>query len=208
MLQLTVKKIIVTIISYVLILSPIVKAEQSIPFDVLAPAISQTEYMDTVTEGSDHVITVNVTDNVSVIQVILYYRDIGSEKFRQLPMGSIKNTHDYHVNIAAKNIKNAGIEYYIKAIDSSENESFHGHNFSPLSVKLIPQIPVEPVISNGLASKTTIPDESSIFNNKWFWIGIGVLVLGAAAGGGGGGGAGATPSTGTLTVDAGELVIQ
>ncbi len=206
MLQHVVKRTIVSIICYVLILSPIVKADQhlSLSIDILAPAISQPEYMDTVTEGNDHLVIVSVTDNAAIKQVVLYYRIIGAEKFIQLSMNHIKNTSEYQASIAAKNIKKSGIEYYIKAMDSSENASFHGHAFSPLSVKLISNTPAEPVISKELASNVTMSEESSIFSNKWFWIGIGVLVAGAAAGGGGGE---TKITTGTLTIDAGELVI-
>ncbi|VAW57800.1 hypothetical protein MNBD_GAMMA07-1639 [hydrothermal vent metagenome] len=206
MLKNVVKRIIISILCYILAFSSTVNAAQNsfLSIDVLAPEISQPEYIDTVIKDTDHTVTVNVTDNAVIKQVTLYYRLMGDEKFIPLPMNIIENTHNYQVNIAAKNIKNTDMEYYIQAMDSSENESFHGHSFSPLSVTLIADAPIEPYISNELASNTLISEESNIFTNKWFWIGVGVLVVGAAATGGGS----EPPATTTsLTIDAGELII-
>jgi len=211
-------KAIILFICYALAFSPAINAAQA-PFlsaDILAPKLSQPNYINTVIEGNDHSVTVNVVDNVAIKQVILYYRVIGAENFNSLQMNNINGTDEYQVTIAAKEIKDTGIEYYIQAIDSSDNVLFHGHSFSPLSVALITNTinetpafdDTEKITEEGMeeVAQLQVPEKSSIFTNKWFWIGVGVLVLGAAAGGGGGG-SGPAATTTSLTIGAGELVI-
>ncbi len=213
MLKQTLRKFIVFIICHALAYSPLLSAAQvSFPSaDLSAPEITQPNYKDTVIKGKDHVISVNVTDNVAVEKVILYYRVIGEDNFQTLQMRNVKNTDKYQVNIKSKNIKNKGIEYYIQAMDKAENTLLHGHSFSPLSVKVIADTQTKPDVIPTASKELAATESDSIFSNKWFWIGVGVLVLGAAAGGGGGGSTAVatTPSTGaTLTITAAELSVN
>jgi len=210
MIKIILRKFINLFMCCALAFSPLLSAEQlSFPSaDMLAPEITQPNYVNTVVEGGDHIVTVNVTDNVGVKQVTLYYRVIGTENFTTINMKNVKNTDKYQTKIPAEYINNTGIEYYIQAMDNAENTLLHGHSFSPLSVKIIAGTDNKPdaipETSETLASSS---ESDSIFTNKWFWIGVGVLVIGAAAGGGGGGasaGAGDGASGGTLTINAVE----
>lgn len=196
-------------ICHALAYSPLIYAAQlSLPSgDLVAPEITQPEYIGTVEEGKSHIVSVNVTDNMAVKQVVLYYRVIGTENYSRKLMRNVVNTDNYRASIHSEKIKKPGIEYYVQAMDTAGNTLLHGYSFSPLSVKTV----------NGgeaLASTSAAPDvasseaedDDSIFTNKWFWIGVGVLVAGAAAGGGGGGGGGGGDPTATLTINSDEPV--
>jgi len=198
-------KSFVIFICNILVCSQLVNAAQlSLPSgDLMAPEIVQPEYLGTVVEGSSHVVSVNVTDNVAVKQVVLYYRAIGTESYQRKLMQNSSNSEKYQARISADEIKKPGIEYYVQAMDMAGNTLLHGYSFSPLSVKTVSDDEV-PVSSPNTADATLAEVESSegsIFTNKWFWIGVGVLVAGAAAGSGGGGGG---DPTATLTINAGE----
>jgi len=202
---------VVILICHVLACSPSVNAAQiSLPSgDLVAPEIIQTEYVGTVTEGSSHMVSVSVTDNVAIKQVVLYYRIIGEKNYQRKLMRNSSNTDKYQASIPAGKIEKPGIEYYVQAMDTAGNTLLHGYSFSPLSVKMITDD--ELVADNGsavsdesvLGGASGAESDDSIFTNKWFWIGVGVLVAGAAAASGGGGGGGNEP-TATLTVNAGE----
>lgn len=202
-----IRKIVVYFVCYVLVYSPLINADQlSFPSgDMVAPKITQSEYNDTVIKGGDHEITVKVTDNVSVKQVVLYYKVIGSEKFNSRLMNNVENTDSYKATIKANEIKKSGIEYYIQAEDNSSNTVLHGHSFSPLSVGVIAERPDLDTLNSGNKNElSSTSEDDSIFTNKWLWIGIGVLVAGVAAssGGGGGGGGGDTGVSGaTLNIN-------
>jgi len=195
------KKAVVLFICHALAFSPLLQAAQlSLPSgDLTPPEITQPKYIDKVSKGEPHKISVVVTDNVAVKQVMLFYRVIGTERYQRLRMQNTAKTNTYYAIIHANKIKKPGIEYYIQAVDSAGNSLLHGYAFSPLSVKTMGD--------NAIAanSKSTTPksdDDDSIFTNKWFWIGMGVLVAGAAAGGGGGGGGEPTDTGSTVVVSA------
>jgi len=194
------QKAIALFICYALAFSPLLQAAQlSLPSgDLIPPEITQPKYIDKVDKGQPHKITVEVTDNVAVKQVMLFYRVIGTERYQRLRMQNKAKTNQYYAIIHANKIKKPGIEYYIQALDSAGNSLLHGYAFSPLSVKTTGD---NTIAANTQNTKTsTEDDDDSIFTNKWFWIGLGVLVAGAAAGGGGGGGGGEPTDTGSTVV--------
>jgi len=201
------RRCISLLICCALIFSPLLQAAQlSLPSgDLKAPEITQPEYIDKIKNGDSLRISVNVTDNVEVKQVVLYYRTIGTKQYKLRQMSAKPGSDNYEVIINADDIPEPGIEYYIQAMDTAGNTLLHGYSFSPLSVKTVSD---STLATN--SGKTTGSKESSIFSNKWLWIGLGVLVLGAAAGGGGGGGdspPAATSSNGlSLTVLTAEPV--
>ena len=65
------RKSLVVIVCQTLAYAPLLSAAQlSLPSgDLIAPEITQEKYIDTVKKGTDHQITVTVTDNVGVKQV-------------------------------------------------------------------------------------------------------------------------------------------
>jgi len=202
-------KIFAIFICYALAYSPFINAAQlSLPSgDLIAPEITQSDYAGTVTEGKDYAVSVKVTDNIAVKQVVLYYRATGTEQYQRKLMQNMSGTDNYRVSIQADEISKPGIEYYIQAVDNAGNSLLHGYSFSPLSVKMLPDgdaLADNTTAVSEIAAAESAADDGSIFTNKWFWIGVGVLVAGAAASSSGGGGGG-TP-TATLTIDAGEPV--
>ncbi len=200
------RKISVFFFCYALAFTPLLNAGQlSLPSgDLVAPEIIQPKYIDSVAKGDNHSISVVVTDNTGVKQVVLYYRVIGTSNYQRKLMRKVKNTDNYQVTLRAKKITPPGIEYYVQAMDHAGNTILHGYSFSPLSVKTTSATAV--VVENNPKTSSS-EDDDSIFTNKWFWIGIGVLVAGAAASGGGGsGGGGGGEPTATLTVNAAEPI--
>ncbi len=186
--------------------APLLRAEQlSLPSgDMVAPSVTQENYVDVIEDEQDYNITVTVKDEVGVKQVILYYRDVGEEAYKTITMQPVTDSDDYTATIKSDEISEPGIEYYIKAMDDAGNTLLHGYSFSPLSARTAGS---EAFVSNGSGAVGDVAaKDSSIFSNKWFWIGVGVLVLAAAGGGGGGGGtaAGAGGDTATLTVSTPE----
>lgn len=201
MIKQILKKAIALFICHALAFSPLLQAAQlSLPSgDLTPPEITQPKYIDKVEKGQPHKITVLVTDNVAVKQVMLFYRTIGTERYQRLRMQNKAKTSQYYAIIHANKIKKPGIEYYIQAVDAAGNSLLHGYAFSPLSVKTTGGDVVAANTQN--AKPRSEDDDDSIFTNKWFWIGLGVLVAGAAAGGGGGGGGGGEPTdTGSTVV--------
>ena len=186
--KLILRNILVFFFCSTLAFSPLANAAQlSLPSsDLEAPVITQSEYIDKIKNGNSLRISVQVTDNVAVKQVVLYYRKIGTQKYKLLPMSPETGSNVYEIIINADDIEQPGIEYYIQAMDTAGNTLLHGYSFSPLSVKTIDgAFDDSEAIAYG--NTDTISRDSSLFSNKWLWIGLGVLVLGAAAGGGGGG---------------------
>ena len=210
MLKNILHKGLIFILCHTLTYAPLLRADQlSLPTsDIIAPEITQEQYIDKVAEGANHEITVTATDNVGVSQVTLYYRSIGTEDYKQQSMDNIANTDDYHATVNADQIKAPGLEYYIQAMDNAGNTLLHGYSFSPLSVKTVAD-DTAVASSNSGTAYFEAEESSSIWSNKWLWIGLGVVAVGLAAGGGGGGGGGGgtdppttTTSTTTLTIDA------
>jgi len=197
------RQILVIFTCYSLAYAPLLQAAQlSLPSsDLVAPEISQKNYVETVKPGKNHEVVVTVTDNVGVKQVVLYYRVIGTEKYKTLAMQKINKTDDYRAKISSKNIKSPGIEYYVQAMDHAGNTLLHGYSFSPISVKTTNGAAVAAAPSKKI-SKALEKDEDES-SNTWLWVGLGVLAL-AAAGGGGGGGGDTAPTTATLTVTTAE----
>jgi len=107
------RKVLVIFICHALAYAPLINAAQlSLPSgDLVAPEITQLKYSDTVAEGSNHKVTVNVTDNTAVKQVTLYYREIGTEKYQRKQMQNTAKTDNYQAIIQADEIKGSGIEY-------------------------------------------------------------------------------------------------
>ncbi len=197
---------LVVILCQTLAYAPLLSAAQlSLPSgDLVAPEISQENYINTVKEGDDHPITVTVTDNVGIKQVTLYYRIIGTEEYQRRAMDNIVNTNDFHATIKSDQIKAPGMEYYIQAMDNAGNTLLHGYSFSPLSVKTTNGGAATVASSDTAAVLASSEEESS---NTWLWIGLGVLAAGlvaAAAGGGGGDDSPPPPSTTTLTINASD----
>lgn len=162
-------------ISYALVYTPILRADQnSVATDIIAPEISQEKYQDTLSSGVDHNIIVNVKDNVSVHEVILHYRVIYTETYESVSMQNLAGTDEYQASIFSEKIKSPGIEYYVEAVDTAGNSVLHGYPFSPISAKIVNDA------TEADSLTTEVPSEEEESSNTWLWIGLGVLVAGAA----------------------------
>jgi len=202
---------LVLLLSESLIFSPLLYAEQlSLPSgDLVAPEVTHTPDTTAMTSGSNKIIKANVTDNVGIKSVILFYRLKGSENYDRLNMSRQGGSSDEYV-VEIKDLSSPGIEYYIQATDLAGNTLLHGYAFSPLAVnvKLPPSVPETTVAqSEAESTTTTLAAESSEKSYKWLWIGLGVLAVGAIAagsggGGGGGGGGAAADDTSSVIISA------
>jgi hypothetical protein len=199
MLNKFLRKSTIIILCQSLVYAPFIRADQlSLPSgDLIAPKITQDNYVDKVETGADHTVTVTVTDNVGVKQVTLYYRTIGTEEYKRRSMEKVGNSDNYSTTISSAQITPPGMEYYIQAMDNAGNTLLHGYSFSPLSVKT----------SNGdtavAASSGSTALEAEESSNTWLWVGLGVaaaVLIGAAAGGSSGGDT--PPTTATLNINA------
>jgi len=89
--------------------------------DTTAPTITHTA----VTQGYAGVpiaISADVTDNVAVASVTLYYKVTGAAAYTSAAM-SLVSGNTYSATIPASAVTTAGIEYYIVALDTSGNSA-------------------------------------------------------------------------------------
>ena len=86
------------------VLSPIVRAAQlSLPAsDLIAPTITQNNYIDKVAKNQQHSISVTVTDNVAVKKVTLYYRTIGDDIYKTQVLKNVPGSDEYQTTFKAE----------------------------------------------------------------------------------------------------------
>lgn len=194
------KSSVIIFVCTALAYAPLPRAEQLSlsSSDVVAPELTPETYVQSVAPASDHTIKVKVTDDVGIKQVTLYYRDIGKTEHERSTMQKIEKTDCDMATVGADEIKPAGIENYLQAVDLADNTGLHGYSFSPLSVK-IDTAATQPDLAGNTLSVALEPktDEAKKGIGKWVWIGLGVLVAGIAAAAIG---SDDEPTTGTLTI--------
>lgn len=189
----------IIIVCNALAYAPLLRADQlSLPTgDLIAPEITQDKYEETVSPGSDHAVTVKVTDNIGVQQVTLYYRVIGQGDYKRRNMKQLDHSDNYTAEIYANEFDGLGIEYYIQAMDHAGNTLLHGHSFSPLSVKVSTAASEEQIADSGVEEPIASKAGAKEGTNYWWWV-LGAILVGAAAAGGSDGG-GEDPVTLTVT---------
>lgn len=173
--------------------------------DITAPEVSHNPFTDPIVSESDVTIQANVTDNVQVKSVTLFYRIIGEKNYQQLNMKQIGWTDTYSVLI--ESVPTPGIEYFIQAEDTAGNTLLHGYSFSPLVVKAQPSTQpseAQEMAVTEAAPEAVAPGEAKKKSSgmKWIWIGLGALAVGAIAAAAGGGGDGGSTDQGTVVVSA------
>lgn len=88
-------------------------------FDTVPPVINHN-IITGANAGMPLQIYADVTDNVKVTAVNLYYRKIGDVTYTKLTMNNTTdNVNRYFANIEGSNIVSPGIEYYIEATDGN-----------------------------------------------------------------------------------------
>ena len=98
-------------------------AQKVIQFTILdttPPTITHTP-VTTANINTAVTITATVTDNTAVQSVTLYYRTVGAPAFTSIVMAGDGNV--YSATIPATAVTAAGVEYYITAVDTSNNEA-------------------------------------------------------------------------------------
>ena len=88
--------------------------------DTTPPTITHTP-VTTAAVNTPVTIRATVTDNVAVQSVTLYYRTVGAPAFTSLAMVAEGNV--YSATIPATAVTTAGVEYYIVATDTSNNQA-------------------------------------------------------------------------------------
>ena len=89
--------------------------------DTEAPVISLVDIVDSGNLDYDMTVKAKVTDNRKVGDVTLFYRVIGTEDFKSVPMGLIDGV--YQGVISKKELDAKGIEYKIEASDIEGNKA-------------------------------------------------------------------------------------
>lgn len=188
------------LIFFLQVISPAALAEQ-LSFqapDIESPTIKFDAGETQIFDGNKK-FSAEVTDNVAVAEVTLYYK--GVNDFAFIPKQMIrenKQSNIYSAEISVDSIISNKLEIYIKAEDVSGNSIFEGQKFLPLTYDIAPGSTKEEVLTVG----TEPAEEEGMSTMTMVLIGVGAAVLIGAAGGGGGGGGGDEPTTGTITITA------
>ena len=189
------KQLIAIIICWSLIYTPVfAQGQLALPAnDFDAPKITHEPLNETFKSGTVKPITATVTDDVAVKSVVLYYRQLGTERFQQANFQRVGNTDEYRVELDELYYQPPGIEYYIQAIDTAGNGLLVGSSFSPLTIAfgdggVAPPVGESKSPSGSQTVELSLNDKKEESSYKWLWIGLGVLAVGALASGGSGGG--------------------
>ena len=101
------------------------------PLDTVPPAITHAGPTHAVAARSLR-LTAQVTDNASVADVRLYYREAGAVAYTQLPMVRVSG-NEWSASIPSSAVMAPGVEYYLTASDG-RNEVHSGTPLSPHTV--------------------------------------------------------------------------
>ncbi|MBX2886018.1 MAG: hypothetical protein KTR32_39045 [Granulosicoccus sp.] len=157
------------------------------------PPIIELEQVDTGVLGETQSISVTAVDNDEIDSVVLYYRFGPTGLFATLGMQEVLGSSRYSASVETVGVTENQLQYYIQAIDVSQNVVLKGFAFEPLIRKLesktIPAIAAtqtEPPVPATSDEQTEPVTEKKI---NFLYVALGVLAVGAiasAAGGGGG----------------------
>lgn len=104
------------------------------PSDRTLPTISHTP-VTTAVENQSINISADVSDNVEVASVKLFYRTTGETEYIQVDM--IKGVdNNYNFDILPEDVTTSGVQYYIEAIDRANNIKSDGTSSSPYSISV------------------------------------------------------------------------
>ena len=103
------------------------------PIDTVKPILSHN-VISTAPFGSTVLVQANVTDNIGVQSVTLYYRAIGVSAYTSLDMVNISGS-TYRASIPASATQPPGVEYYIAATDGA-SYAYSGRSTSPNTITI------------------------------------------------------------------------
>jgi len=177
------------------VISPTVYAEQlnlQAP-DIEPPSIIFDAGNGAITDGIN-TFSAEVTDNIGVANVTLYYKNSNDVGFTPKVM-RLTEINTYSADVTVDSVISDKIEFYIRADDVSGNSVFEGQKFSPFAYDVVPTAVAEEVVTT--VTEPPKDEEEGMSTLTLVLIGLGVAAL---AGGGGGGGGGGTTSTGSITI--------
>jgi len=153
--------------------------------DINAPTVKHTPPQTRDDEGGLQ-FNAEVNDNVAVRSVTLFYRAPSTQEFKTLTMQrQLSNSDIYSTRIDKSLLPNDGIEYYIKAEDTSGNTLLHGYSFSPIILSFEGSTNTVAADPESIAAfdKDAMPGASHtpLWKNKWLWIGVGAVAVAVAA---------------------------
>lgn len=100
------------------------------PKDTEKPVITHTPVTEA-KAGASVSVSANVTDNIAVERVTLFYRTVGAAAYSEVTMSYNGTTKKYTATIPASAVTTAGVEYYIAAMDNNGNYAFNGSQGTP-----------------------------------------------------------------------------
>ena len=103
------------------------------PVDTIKPILTHN-VISTAPFGSTVLVQANVTDNIGVQNVTLYYRSSGDSNYTSLEMANISGD-DYRASIPASATKPPGVDYYIAATDGA-SYAYSGRSTSPNTISV------------------------------------------------------------------------
>ena len=120
------------------------------PIDTVAPVLTHAA-ISSAAFGSTVLIQANVTDNISVESVTLFYRELGATPFQSVAMLNSSGS-TYQASIPADVMAPPGAEYYIAATDGAST-SYSGRESNPHQITVI-DAPVLTSVSPTAGSST------------------------------------------------------
>jgi len=200
-------KIFLLLFVYSSILAPVMSAPQlALPGeDVIAPRVIHEPIAEFTTAQEPHAIIAQVTDNIGIKSVALFYRRIGDIPYNRISMENLTGTEIYEAILPGETMIAPGIEYYIEAKDTSGNTLLRGFSFEPLAITLVApeadRLGNQALVQSEAVKGTTVEKDSGN-DKKWIYILLGALAVGVIAGASGGGGDDGDSSSASVSLTA------
>lgn len=179
--------------------------DQNSPIDIQPPVIEYEPRENSLSPGQSTVLTVKVTDDMGVREVILFYRTEGDPSFKSARMIATSDAF-YSATLSSTDTRPPGLEYFIQAVDKAGNSVWRASKMFPLKLEVAERTLATPVAVIPPLEKPA--DEERGGRSIWWWV-LGALAAGAvvaASGGDNGGEGGPAPgsppagSTGSVQV--------
>lgn len=130
---------VIRVVVYVLLsfqINTIANAQEPAPApDYDPPTIDHDPAIPAATSGEAYTLTLVVTDNTAVKEVILHYKSPTDENYRSVSMQH-RGADRYQVVLPPTDIMIPQMNYYIQAEDTAGNTVFRGARFSPLVLEV------------------------------------------------------------------------
>ena len=112
-------------------------------------------------DGTSYRVRAEVTDNVGLEVVTLYYRMKNGKKFSEEPMVKVQEGV-WEGIVSSEKMKGEKLQYYITASDSSGNRATEGNSQTPFEIQVVQLDRVPPVIFHEVVMSTSDASELNI----------------------------------------------